>query len=60
MRALFGGGQFLDLVTEVRLVPVPPRGVGKDGAAIVFPTLDFDLASGRGSAPSGPHGSSSR
>ena len=43
MRALFGGGQFLDLMTEVRLVPVPPRGVGKDGAAIVFPALDFDL-----------------
>ena len=42
MRALFGGGQFLDLITEVRLVPVPPRGVGKDGAAIVFPALDFD------------------
>ncbi len=42
MRALFGGGQFGDLVVVV-LVPVPPRGVGKDGAAIVFPALDFDL-----------------
>jgi len=37
-----GGSQFLGRMTEVRIVPVPPRGVGKDGAAIVFPPLDLD------------------
>ncbi len=43
MRALFGGGQFGDLVVEVPMsAVVSRRDVGKDGAALVFPALDFD------------------